>query len=66
MRVAAAALAGAMLATAVVRAQETLWAEELDRLPVVTGLRADRREVLVTTATSAEPQRVRDLSSTGQ
>jgi cytochrome c oxidase subunit I len=38
----------------IVSSREPLWTEA-ERTPVVTGLRADRREVLVTTATEAEP-----------
>jgi cytochrome c oxidase subunit 1 len=45
----------------VVRAREPLWEEAEGILPVVTGLRADERELLVTAAVTAEP-RVREPS----
>jgi cytochrome c oxidase subunit 1 len=38
----------------IVRSREPLWTE-CDALPVVTGLRVDRREILVSTMTEAEP-----------
>jgi cytochrome c oxidase subunit I+III len=43
-----------------VGSRSPLW-DDAYRLPVVTGLRTDRREVLVTTATDATPD-LRDLA----
>ncbi|HEY2065479.1 MAG TPA: cytochrome c oxidase subunit I [Gemmatimonadaceae bacterium] len=44
----------------VVESRSPLW-EETDELPVVTGLRSDRRELLITTALDALPDSRHDL-----